>query len=125
MSLVVVMLAACGSNSSSRGSDNQELTLVKPTDQTIRRGESNRVAVVIDRDRFEGSIAVRFEGLPRGVRVIEIDRKIGADENAANFTLQADATADLVTNHLVKITVEGPDRLKTSESFELTVKERG
>lgn len=125
VALVLVSVSACSSSSSSKGPDSQEITLVKPADQTLRRGESNRVAVVIDRDRFEGPIAVRFEGLPRGVRVLEIDKRIGADENAANYTLQADASADLVTDHVVKITVEGPDRLKTSESFELTIKERG
>lgn len=123
LALCLVAMPAC-SSSSSRDSNDRELTIVKPVDQTIRRGETNKVAIVIARDNFQGPVAVRFEGLPPGVRVVEVGKSIGSNENIANFTLQADSSADLVNDHLVKITVEGPDRLKTSESFELTVKDR-
>lgn len=114
----------CGS-STGKGPGGRELTLIKPADQTLSRGESNRVAVAIARDEFEGPVRVTFEGLPDGVRVAEGDTSIPADANVMNFTLVADATAEIVSDKPVKVVVTGPDNLTTSEIFEITVKEKG
>ena len=123
---VAAMAAApmgCGSNTA-KDAGGRELTIVKPADQTIKRGESNRVAVAITRDEFEGPVNVRFEGLPAGVKVAEGDVTIPADKNVMNFTLVADVSAELVAEKPVRVVVTGPNNLVTSEVFELTIKEK-
>jgi len=125
--LAMAALAAapmgCGTNTA-KDTAGRELTLVKPADQTIKRGESNRVAVAITRDEFEGPVAVRFEGLPAGVKVVEGEVSIPADKNVMNFTLVADASAELVSEKPVRVIVTGPNNLVTSEVFELTIKDK-
>jgi hypothetical protein len=121
--LVALASGGCGT-STSKGPGGQELTLVKPADQTLTRGESNRVAVAITRDEFEGPVEVEFEDLPSGVRVVEGDVSIPADKNVMNFTLVADATAELVAEKPVRVVVKGPNGLETSVVFEVTVKEK-
>lgn len=121
--LAALSTGGCGTNTAT-APGGRELTLVKPADQTIQRGESNRVAVAITRDDFEGPVKVEFEGLPAGVRVAEGDTAIPADKNVMNFTLVADASAELVADKPVRIVVKGPDDLTTSAVFEVTVKEK-
>lgn len=102
--------------------EEYRLTLLKPADQTIRQGEMNKVAIAINRDNFSDPVTVRFDNLPRGIHVMESEKKIESGENIVSYTLHADPDADLVGKHLVNVTVEGPDGLATTETFALTVK---
>ena len=122
---ILAAFAVAGCEKSTVGAAGKKLTLVKPSDQTIQRGATNDVKIVIKRDAFRDPVTVRFEGLPTGVKVQDESRQIAAEENTATFTLRAEADASLAKDQLVYVTVTGPDGLKTEESFKLTVKDKG
>jgi hypothetical protein len=104
------------------GPGGKKLTLTRPTDQTIRQGETDEVKIMINRDNFRDAVTVKFENLPKGVQVADADKKIGAEDSSATFTLKADDTAEAVDKHKVNVVVEGPDGMKATESFNLTVR---
>lgn len=106
------------------GTDGKKLTLTKPSDQTLRQNGTNEIRIAIKRENFRDAVTVRFDNLPEGVQVLDTDKKIGPSDTTANFTLKADDKARLVDNHEVKVTAEGPDGMKATETFKLAVKER-
>lgn len=106
-----------------RDASGRKLTLMKPADQTLTRGETNKVAVTIARSNFDGPVNIMFEDLPKGVKLVEGKKSIEKDDSLDTWTLMADAEADLVTNHAVRIIAEGPEGLRAAETFYITVKE--
>ena len=112
----------CGSTSAS-GSGGKKLTMLKPVNQTLKRGDTNQVAITVMRQGMSSDVPVRFDNLPSGVKVIEKDKKVKGDEYIVNYTLFASNDAGLISGHVVKVTAEGPDGLAVTESFEVTVKE--
>jgi hypothetical protein len=121
--LVVAVVPGC-EKASVRGPAGKRLTLYKPADQTLVRGENNQVAIVISRENFGSSVKIRFENLPKGVTVVE-KKDIASDVDRAVFTLHASPNADLVSNNEVRVIAEGPEGLAVTERFLLTVKDRG
>jgi hypothetical protein len=119
----MAILGGAGCEKSTVSANGKKLTVVKPADQTIKRGETNEVKIVIKRDDFRDPVSVRFEGLPTGVKVQDESRQIAAEENSATFTLRAEPDAALTKDQMVYVTVSGPG-LKTEESFKLTVKDK-
>jgi|SoiMethySBSTD1v2_1073268.scaffolds.fasta_scaffold383422_2 hypothetical protein len=115
-------LAGCHSTSVQDQQGNK-LTLLKPADQTLRRGDTNQVTVAINRGGFTSPVPIDFAGLPAGVRVVEADRKIQSGESSASFTLQADNNAALVEKQRVVVTAYTPGGAETREEFRVTVKE--
>lgn len=109
------------------GPGNQKLTLHKPANQTIERGASNAVKIEIDRGNFSDAVTVEFGQLPMGVRITdqEKEKKVLPDSKAVTFTLYAEPTADLVKNHRVTVTAKGSQDLQATETFELSVKDKG
>jgi hypothetical protein len=91
-------------------------------DQTLHRGETNKVAVAVARGNFESDVSVEFENLPAGVEIVD-KGAIPADDNVRRFTLHAANDAALVENHRAKVVVKGPKQLETSQDFDITVKE--
>jgi hypothetical protein len=124
LSLLAVSLGLVTSCKSStvQGSGGRELTIVRPAHQTLRRGETNRVAIMVLRDNIPDSVTVQFGGLPRGVKVVEVDRKVNPNELTVNYTLHAANDADLVSNHRATVTAQAPGGLSATESLSLTVK---
>ncbi|MBI2921431.1 MAG: hypothetical protein HYY18_10150 [Planctomycetes bacterium] len=112
----------CGTTSAT-GPGDKKLTLVKPANQTLNRGDINRIAITVVRENIAPDIPIRFTNLPDGVKVIEKDKKFEEDEIIVNYTLFAANDADLVEGHVVKVTAEGPDGLAVTETFEVSVKE--
>jgi hypothetical protein len=106
------------------GAEGRTLTVTKPADQTVRQGEAEQISVSVTRTKFTEPVTVKITNLPAGVRVVENDRKLSGDQMTATFTLQADPTAGLVSNHAAKVTAEGPDGLAASETFLVSVKEK-
>ncbi|KAF0246155.1 MAG: hypothetical protein FD180_986 [Planctomycetota bacterium] len=101
----------------------KRLTLFKPANQAMRQGETNDIAVMIRRENFDGDVRVVFENLPRGVTVIAV-RPIAAGKDREVYTLHAAPDAGLVGNHMASILVEGPDGLKASEFFGVSIRAR-
>jgi hypothetical protein len=123
--LAALMGASAGCEKSTVGARGKKLTVMKPADQTIQRGETNEVKIIIKRDDFRDPVNVRFEGLPTGVTVQDQNGQIAAEANTATFTLKADPNANLGKDQVVYVKVSAPDGLNTEESFKLTVKDKG
>lgn len=122
----IAMLAVASSGcekSTVKGSAGRRLTLYKPADQAIVRGETNTMAIVIARDNFEGDVPLRIDQLPDGVSVVE-KTVIPGGRDRLVVTLYAKPDARLVENWTARITARGPDRLEASEFFLVTVKDR-
>jgi hypothetical protein len=107
------------------GPGNQKLTLHKPADQTIERGATNELKIEIDRSNFRDAVAIEFGQLPMGVRLNDTEKKVLADAETATFTLFAEPTAELVKSHRVTVTAKGSPNLQATETFELSVKDKG
>ena len=104
-------------------SSGRKLELTKPSNQSLRRGETEEVAVVIGREKFTGPVKVTFQRLPRGVTVVEA-KDIAADQTRAVYTLHAATDADLVENNESSVTVEGPEALTATQTFLISVKDK-
>jgi len=121
-SLCVAGLSAGCEKTTVESTSGKKLTLMKPTDQNINRGDTEKVMVVVARSNFDAPVMVRFNDLPRGVSVVDSTSNI--DGNERTFVLKAAADADLVTNHQASVTATGPDGMAATEKFEITVKEK-
>jgi hypothetical protein len=121
-----LMVVAVGCEKTTvEGPGNKKLTLTKPSDQSIKQGDTDSVKVNISREKFRDAVTVRFDSLPTGIEVQDREKKIGAEETSATFTLKAAPDAKLVENQEAKVTVEGPDGMKATETFKITVKAKG
>ncbi len=76
------------------------------------------------RKNFDEPVDVKFDELPTGVEVEERSAKIAKGETTAKFILKASDKAKLVENQEAKVTVSGPDGMKATETFKVTVKEK-
>ncbi|KAF0243512.1 MAG: hypothetical protein FD180_3296 [Planctomycetota bacterium] len=112
----------CTSTSAS-GAGGKKLSMLKPVNQTLKRGDTNKVMITVWRESISSDVAVRFDNLPNGVKVIEGDKKVKDSDYVVNYTMFAANDAGLVSGQVVKVTAEGPDGLAVTESFEMTVKE--
>lgn len=112
----------CSSTSAS-GSNGKKLSMLKPVNQTLKRGDINKVAITVWRESINSDVSVRFDNLPNGVKVIEQDKKMKDSDYIVNYTIFASNDAGLVSGQVVNVTATGPDGLAVTESFELTVKE--
>jgi len=123
MSIVILGLAAPGCEKTTvKGPEGKKLTLVKPMDTTIERGETRKVSISIARENYSGPVTVKFEGLPAGVTVADGGRQIEGNERT--FALVASNNADLVSNHAAEVTISGPDGISATEVFHVTVREK-
>ena len=116
------LVAGCAS-STSKGTGGRELTIVRPASQTLHRGQTNRVAIVVRRENIPSNVTIQFDQLPKGVSVVEADRKVQPGELGVDYTLVAANDADLVANHQARVTAKAPDGLSASETLTLTVKQ--
>ena len=120
---LLVGLGAC--EKTTVGAKGKKLTLTKPADQTIRRGETNDIKISIDREDFRDAVTVHFEGLPQGVRVQDETRQIMAEDSSGTFTLRADPDAMVVKDQEVRVVVSAPGGGPTAtQQFKLTVKDK-
>ena len=117
--LTLFVAAGCAHQATATNRDGSRLSLREPNNQTIRQGESNRVAVHIDRDGFGDPVKVQFTGLPRGISVQE--DTIPAGDSARDFVLVASTDAALVERQIVTVHAAG-NGMNTTQTFELTVK---
>lgn len=104
------------------GPAGKKLTLIKPANQTLARGASEKVTVRITRSNFEDPVDIQFKDLPAGVTLVDGSTKI--EKNERTFVLSASPNADLVGNHVALVTATGPDGLSATEQFNITVKEK-
>ena len=115
-------LGGCTKESAASGRSGTRLALNKPADQTMQQGDSNKVAVSVDRTGFADAVNVKFSNLPAGVRVTE--ESIPAGDSSRDFVLVAAPEAAVVTKQIVTVQARGQG-IDTSTTFELTVKPKG
>jgi hypothetical protein len=121
--VAIALLAVAGCTKSSTGtSGNMKLTLFKPEDLTIRRGETMKVMVKIERTGFTQPVTVHFENFPAGVQ-LESEMSVGAGQSSVICSVHAAQDAALASGKEVRITAGGPPGLTTNENLTLTVKE--
>lgn len=121
--VLLVLVVGCA-KTTVEGTKGEKLTVMRPTDQTVKQGETNQVSIIINRDNFRDAVEVVFDKLPPGITVTDKDMTIAADKNKATFTLKAEPNAAPVSNHKVTLIVKGPSGMKVEEKFQLTIKEK-
>jgi len=126
LALAIGVAAGCGDKSPSsvsvRGEANTKLTLSKPSDVTIRRGDMQKVDLKIYRRDLVGEVSVAFSDLPSGVSVVDSNEKIIGD--AGTFTLKASDGASLVDNSVVRVTATALNGMSVTQNFDITVKDK-
>jgi len=122
LSLVTFLAStmSCSKESAASGPGGARLALARPADHHMAQGESNKVAVSVDRTGFADQVRVTFSNLPRGVRV-EGEDAIPAGDSKRDFVLVATPDAAIVEKQIVTVTAKGAS-VTTSQTFELTVK---
>ena len=107
-----------------RGPEGTELSLVKPSDETVMQGETGDVLVKIDREDFEGPVEIEVADLPDGVNAAESETVIPSDEESVVLRLHADPDAVLVTNHEAMVKARAPNGMQVAQKFRITVRAR-
>lgn len=111
-----------GRETTVRGAHGEKLTLVKPSSQSVRRGDAETVTIHVKRNGFSDPINVSLSQLPAGVEAVDTPKSVTGD--SVEVVLRASPTADLVSNQLVMVTASGPNGMGAQESFKLTVRDR-
>jgi hypothetical protein len=121
LGMTMFLLAPIGCEKSTvEGRNHQALTLNKPADLSIDRGSTATLTIRIQRQEIDDPVAVQISKLPDGVEVVDDNLQIEGDQ--ATFTLNASQDADQVSNHVAQVTIEGPDGIRVTETFGLTVR---
>src|SRR5262249_11168545 len=121
--LIIPCIAVVGCEKTTvEGPNAKKLTLVKPADQTIKRGDAEKVSITVKRTNFNEPVTVQFENLPKGVTVTDDGGKIEGNERT--FVLNASDSADLVQNYAASVSVKGPDGMTATEQFRITVRQK-
>ena len=121
MMIPFALFAASCATSTVDGPHDVSLTLVRPANQTLKPGETNKISIAIVRKNFDGAVPLTFSGLPSGVEVVEQDHRIEAGDSIRTFTLYADPGTDVVVDRVVRVRAEGPNGIATTQTFRVTV----
>lgn len=120
-SVLSLLIASCRHQDAAIKRDGSKLTLNEPANQTMRQGESNRVAVTVHRSGFSDPVRVTFSNLPHGVSVRD-DTILPGDSSKA-FVLVATNDAAVVEKQIVTVHALA-NGMETMQTFALTVKPR-
>ncbi len=115
---LVALSFGCASTTVTK--EGKALTLLRPKNQNLERGETNKVLITIQRDGFSGPVEIELQDLPSGVRVVE-KAVVPAGDTFQSFTLFAEADAEPVAHHTVTIVAKGPDGLAAEERFQIDI----
>jgi len=107
------------------GVDKAKLTVSPPlAPVTVKQGGVTKVDIGVKRENFKEPVTVEFKDLPKGVTVEEKDMKVAADKGTATYTLKAANDAEVVTDKVVTVNVNGTDTVKGMSTFKLTVEKK-
>jgi hypothetical protein len=126
-----VLVVACGCHQSTTTGpygydgtssvDVKRLTLTAAKEQAIRRGETDKILVLINRDNFSDPVTVRLTCLPKGISILDgKDAVIASGDSTTTMTIKAAADAELGP-HQVTLSAEVAGIEKNSQVFRLTV----
>lgn len=111
----------CASTSTSSTTAERKLTMSKPGDLSLKRGEADEVVIKVWKQNINTDVSVRFDNLPRGVQVVEKEVNSNDNQSFVSYTLSAGINAVIVEGQVVRVVARGPDGLEVTESFEMTV----
>jgi hypothetical protein len=121
--LVFALMAVAGCERVTvEGSGGRSLSLTMPANVDIVRGRTETVEVYITRKNTTAPVTVSISQLPSGVTVRQPSRTVETDSVA--FILEANNDATLVKNQAVAVTIEGPDGMRGTDHFNLSVNAR-
>lgn len=89
---------------------------------SLDRGEARPLKVRFERENFSSPVRVSVSKLPTGVEAVDAPRMTDLDN--VEIVLAASNSADLVANHQIMVTVEGPDGMSATETVDLTVRDK-
>lgn len=121
--LLVGGIGCSGPTTNVKGPGGKELSLTAPGDTTVRQGNTAKITVKVDRDRFNDEIRLNFSQLPEGVSVQEDNRTIEKGAREATFTLKADDKAPLKEGHRAQVSASAGDMKAGPLEFTINVKE--
>jgi len=120
----LLCLAGCGGgNTQQNPGSNEKLTLEKPSDETVKVGDSAKVTVKIKRKDFGGPVEITFSDIPEGITIDPASAKLSGSDDSSTFTLKAGNNAK-VGDHTVKVTAKA-ESMNPSQTFKVTVKDKG
>ncbi|MBI3864649.1 MAG: hypothetical protein HY290_22455 [Planctomycetia bacterium] len=99
----------------------KKLSLTAAKAQTIKQGDTDDVAIKINRDNFNDAVTIRLNDLPKGVELIGNEAVIPAGQNSITLQLKAAPDAE-VGEHKVQIDAKAPGLADNVQTFTLTVK---
>lgn len=99
----------------------KKLSMMAAESQSIKRGDTDEVRVMINRDNFNDPVTIRVTDLPQGVEAVEPSIVISANESSAKLTLKANDDA-AVGEHQVKLVAEAPGIQPNAQLFTLNVR---
>jgi hypothetical protein len=112
---------ACNKQASQVG--EKKLTLNKPANQSIRQGDTNKVSVSIDRDKFKDEVRLTVSGLPVGVTMNDgTTAAILPQNDKVDLVLVAASDAPAVNDHPTTVTATSGNLPPVSQTFFITVK---
>lgn len=111
-----------GQSSTVKGTHGEKLVLYRPGNVSLKRGDAEKVTVRLKRENFSEDVKISVSQLPAGVEAVDAPRTTSSD--SIEVVLRATDGADLVKNHRVMITAEGPEGIRTTETFKVTVRDR-
>jgi hypothetical protein len=119
--LALVALGAVGcSKSETRDQAGNELSLVDPSDKSLKPGEEVSLSVQYDGRDIEGPLAIRIADLPRGVSVLNPNEPLPGRSGRVEFRLLAAADAPPVKDHPAMVTISAGSRA-ASQMFDVSV----
>jgi hypothetical protein len=110
-----------GGGTTVRGEGGQRISLSEPSDVSIKLGETERLTVRVNRENYGGPVTISFHQLPEGIEIVDSPRETTLDQEV--FVVRTRPDAALVENHMARVTVEGPDGISATETFEFKVKQ--
>lgn len=133
VALLLCVAAGCQKTTSTGVGENKpggektvkKLTLIAAKSQTIKRGDTDKVMITITRDHFDDPVTVRLNDLPKGIEVVgEQSAVIPKGSNSVTLELKATDDAE-VGEHDVTIAADAPGLDENTQTFKLTVKDKG
>ena len=115
-----------GKSGKVQGEGDTELTMTVPDSVTVKPGKSEDFTISIARKNFDDDVQIKFEDPPKGVSIDGGEsQRIDKGSKEKKFTLKADAKADEVKDHALKVTGtfnDGKKDRSISKSIKVTVK---
>lgn len=107
-----------------KGEAGKELKLTGPAHTDVNQGETAKITIKVDRDKFKGPVDLEISGLPQGVSVLEKEHKVVEGKDSLELTLKADADAPPVEGHKAKVAAKAGELQAGPIDFEIDVEKK-